>query len=159
MLDLTWANQDAFPLIQHWGVREDLHTGSDHLPITWTYNTNTHNSHQKVPEYRTHEDLQTPWSEAFLNKLKKGWIWDDVLSDEPSFLMATNVLHDAMIYASELTLKPKPKKPRPGFWFTNLCRKELNELRLLKRKTKINEDYLTLRKAERHFKKTITLSK
>ena len=159
VLDLTWANQDAFPLIQHWGVREDLHTGSDHLPITWTYNTNTNESHRKIPEYKTQEDLQTPWAEAFSNKLREGWIWNDVLSDEPSFLMATNVLHDAMIYASELTLKPKPKKPRPSFWFTNSCRKELNELRLLKRKTKINKDYLTLRKAERHFKKTVTMSK
>jgi len=38
-LDLTWASNNSLNNISYWGIREDLHTGSDHLPVTWTLRT------------------------------------------------------------------------------------------------------------------------
>ena len=36
VLDLTWTNQLALPLIRDWTIHANLDFASDHLPITWS---------------------------------------------------------------------------------------------------------------------------
>ena len=37
VLDLTWANQAALPLITDWTIHSNAMFGSDHLPVSWRF--------------------------------------------------------------------------------------------------------------------------
>ena len=161
-LDLTWTSNDCFNKIQHWGVRQDLHFGADHYPITWIYNLAQGSPNKTTPTYKPLDDLRDDWSASFTDKLYEQWDMPDYLADEASFLRGVEIMHEAIVHASREILTPKPHSPRRCFWFRQDCRKALREMREAQRrmracKTKQNiENYRT--KCQ-DLKKTIRLNK
>jgi len=161
-LDLTWASNNSLNNISYWGIREDLHVGSDHLPITWTLTLNHNLIPPSLPKYRTEDDLSTPWSKTFTSLLMERWTFPDYISNEETFLEATNIFHECMIEASDLTLQPKPPKPKPSFWYNNLCRSGVRKVRDSKRQYKLDPSDTTLQELKTNttkYKRTIRLSK
>jgi len=161
-LDLTWASNNSLNNISHWGVREDLHNGSDHLPITWTLILNHNLTPPSLPKYRMEDNLYTPWSKKFTSLLQERWTFPDYLPNETTFLDATNIFHTCMIEASDHTLQPKPPKPKPSFLFSNLCRSGVNKVRDSRRQYKLSPNETTLQELKTNttkYKRTIRLSK
>ena len=72
VLDLTWANQLALPLIKDWTVHTNLDITSDHLPITWSIpGKRLHNGGppEEQVKFRFHPDGQDEWGTAFIKAI------------------------------------------------------------------------------------------
>ena len=157
-LDLTWASNNSLNNISYWGVREDLHNGSDHLPIMWTLTLDYNFTPASLPKYRTEDDLYTPWSKKFTSLLQERWTFPDYLLDEATFLAVTDIFHTCMIEASNHALQPKPPKPKPSFWYNNLCRSGVKKVLDSRRQYKLSPDEITLQKLKTNttkYKRTI----
>ena len=137
VLDLTWASSNALPHISSWGVREDLHIGSDHLPITWKVTVNNTSVKPTLPKYRTHDELQEPWAYKFRELLDKKWTFPDYLSSEEEFNDTVKAFHEALTETSNAVLIPKTINPRPSFWFNNICRSAVRKVRNARRLHKL----------------------
>ena len=71
VLDLTWANRKALPLIHDWRVHSGLDFASDHLPITWSFN-HPHNSDPPVlpDKFKFHPDVEKDWKRSFVSLMR-----------------------------------------------------------------------------------------
>ena len=142
VLDLTWVNDAALAMgaLKEWTVSPDLHTASDHLPITWTSHLLTDPSLQvpaDLPIFLFDDEAAGEWTLAFLGELSgrmplTGNLTDERDEDgaprtasavEPPALIdrcKKQVLDimEAMAAASSRTLKLRAFHPRASPWYT-----------------------------------------
>ena len=145
VLDLTWVNDAALAMgaLKEWTVSPDLHTASDHLPITWTSHLLTDSSPLEPPElpiFRFDDEAAGEWTQAFLGELS-GRMYPvrsptderdeergegalrTALEDEGPALVArckkqVSDIMEAMAVASSCTLKLCAFHPRASPWYT-----------------------------------------
>lgn len=170
VLDLTWSSTNALNSIADWGVRKDLHNGSDHLPITWRITLNKGYVPPSLPKYRTCDELQAPWAKEFRRILDTEWeTYPEYFSNEEEFDRAVNSFHKALTEASNKVLAPRPTNPRPSFWYNSLCKEAVGKLRTKKKNetrakkrgnpAEIHEARKELYTSTVHFKASIRKSK
>ena len=125
VLDLTFVNAAAASeLVTEWQVREELATGSDHLPITWDIRFAP--SSPPPPPISSFfcfpDDAVLPWTQSFLRHLHLPHT-DLTLPGKIDRLM------DALTSASEDTAKRRTPHPRASPWFTKEVADSLTAVR------------------------------
>ena len=190
VLDLTWVNDAAIAIgaLKDWTVSPDLHTASDHLPITWTSHLLTDLSSQEpadLPIFRFDDEAAGVWTQAFLDELSGRTPPAASLTeerdgaeaprtdstDEPPTLVVrcmkqVSAIMEAMAAASSRTLKPRAFHPRASPWYTVEVAETVAEVKKsrlsLKRSpnpTTNTEALSNLRAASRKLKRVIRKAK
>ena len=163
VLDLTWISDKAIDKITDWGIREDLHFGADHLPITWKMKLHSNNNPIILPTFKVDEEKYDKWSETFLNYLNRHWTWnEEVIHDKETFLISVQHFHDALIHASKKHFTPKPPSPKAAKWFNRECKTSLGIVRDARRTMKNNpnpQNIAIYHAKNNQFKRTIKKAK
>ena len=147
VLDLTWINDAALSLgcLKDWTVSPDLHTSSDHLPITWTSYLASEIPAPSIPDtpvFQYVDEMANEWTQAFLGELSNRMPPGTGLPDEtervtfgresrtpspdadPAVLInkckkqVSNIM-EAMSAASSRTLKIRTFHPKASPWYTD----------------------------------------
>ena len=116
VLDLTWANQAALPLITDWTIHSNATFGSDHLPVSWRFG-NPNVPTEPPPKFNFKEELAGGWITAFKEYRENNPITLPSSPTTPDLLSVTDYLHTALHETSLLTVKAKPPHPQPSPWF------------------------------------------
>ena len=144
VLDLTWVNHRALNLglFQEWQIREDLATGSDHLPITW----DLHFSPDDVPftpmttPFKFNDEKSSDWTNAYCQYLDDQRLKECGRAEEEEGLWDFNRLVEnvmgAMEHASTTCLRRTKFHPKASPWFTEEVSMAIAEVRHQRRRIK-----------------------
>ena len=124
VLDLTWVNHRALSLglFREWQIREDLATGSDHLPITWDLHFSPDDNcfTPMTTPFNFDDDKSLDWTDAYCRYLDERRPEQsegtEVESSRQEFDYLVKDVMGAMEHASTTCLrrtKFHPKRP-PG---------------------------------------------
>ena len=157
VLDLTWINDVALSLgsLKDWSISPDLHTSSDHLPITWTSYLASETPTLDTPDtpvFQYEDEMAIKWTRVFLEEIlsrlppgvglpeetTRGVCdWESQMhppNDKPSTLIdqcrkQVSNITEAMSAASSWTLKTRTFHPRASPWYTDEVAEVVAEVR------------------------------
>lgn len=137
VLDLTWVNHSALSLgtFREWHVREDLVTGSDHIPITWEL----YLSPNDVPfmpmatPFKFSDECSLDWTNAYSRCLEgRRCARPEPAERENDLGVLNHLVEDvmgAMEQASDECLRRTKFHPRASPWYTEEVAKAIAEVR------------------------------
>ena len=135
VLDLTWANDRALQndAILDWQVRNDLLSGSDHVPISWTSSFGGPSPSsfpaQEAP-FLFKEDQKDAWIKALTTALDRSLPDTEHLAETAEDLdRAITCITSAMVEASKNVSQRPASRPKASPWFSKKVSDSLTRVR------------------------------